>query len=84
MITSITLLLGEHSPQPFLRGIHLEQEGLSKSGNTRMGMDWTFLFKIFMAYHASGGRSTRPIFTSFPNTSYKGRAKLVNPLINLQ
>ena len=84
MIMSITLLLGEHHPSPSLEASISTRNGLSKSGNTRMGVDWTFLFKMFMASHTSGGRSTGPIFTSFPSMSYKGCTMLVNPLINLQ
>ena len=47
MVMSITLLLGEHSPQPFLRGICLKQERLVKIRETP---DWVRTGPSFSRY----------------------------------
>ena len=83
MVSSIILFLGEHCSHSFLGGICLQQEKLVeiREHKDRHGLD--FSFQDVHGLLSFRGRSTGPIFTSFPSMSYKGCAILVNLLINL-
>ena len=48
------------APSPSLEASVSNRKGLSKSGNTRTGADWTFPFKTVMASRASGAGPPDP------------------------
>ena len=79
MVLSVTLFLGEHYSQSLLGGIRFQQERFIevREHQDRCGLDLSL--QDVHDLLGFGGRSTRPIFTSFPNMSYKGHAILANP-----
>ena len=81
VVVSIILLLRQHSTQPLLGGICLQEEWSVKAGEHQHGADWILSFNILTASCTLGGNCNGPILTFFPSTSYRGLTMWANPLM---
>ena len=84
MVSSIRLLLQQHSSQALAGGIRFQQEGLPKLGKAKMGAWRHAALRRSKASRASCGKSRCSDFLSLflPLVkSYRGAVILANPLI---